>query len=122
MDADTRPHLLIVEDSADVTDALRILFEHNGYRVSAAACVAEAVQVGVHDPPAVVLLDLTLQKGEDGLDAITRWRECGVVLPRILALTGHADEATRERCAAAGCEQVLVKPVSAGQLVAKVRG
>lgn len=112
--------MLLVEDSADVTDALRILFEHHGYRVSTAASVAEAVQIGVHDTPDVVLLDISLERGEDGLDLLARWRECGIVGPRVIALTGHADDDTRKRCAAAGCEDVLLKPVPAAQLVARV--
>ena len=99
---------------------MRILFEHHGYRVSAAACVAEAVQIGVHDTPDVVLLDMSLKGGEDGLDVLARWRECGIVGPRVIALTGHGDDATRERCAAAGCEDVLLKPVPAARLVALV--
>ena len=112
--------MLLIEDSADVTDALRILFEHHGYRVSTAACVAEAVQVGVHDTPDVVLLDVSLQRGEDGLDVLARWRECGITGPRVLAITGHADDVTRERCAAAGCEDMLLKPVPTQELVARV--
>lgn len=117
-----RRHLLLVEDNADVTDAMRTLFEHSGYRVSAAANIAEAVQIGVHDAPEVVLLDISLAKGEDGLEILARWRECGVTPPRIFALTGHADEATWERCAAAGCAAVLLKPVPAAELLATVRG
>jgi len=112
--------LLVVEDNEDVTDAMRILFEHNGYRVSSATNVAEAVQIGVHDTPEVVLLDISLHD-EDGLEIITRWKECGVTLPRIFALTGHADEATWSRCTAAGCEAVLLKPVPTADLVAKVK-
>src|SRR5688500_19240340 len=81
-----RRHLLVVEDNEDVTDAMRILFEHNGYRVSSATNVAEAVQIGVHDTPEVVLLHISLHD-EDGLEIITRWKECGVTLPRIFALT-----------------------------------
>ncbi len=103
-----------------MTDALRILFEHHGYRVSAAPCVSEAVQVGVHDTPDVVLLDMSLERGEDGLQVLARWRECGIIGPRVIALTGHADDAMRERCAAAGCEDVLLKPVPAARLVALV--
>ncbi|MBA3580010.1 MAG: response regulator [Gemmatimonadaceae bacterium] len=99
---------------------MRILFEHSGYRVSVAACVAEAVQIGVHDTPDVVLLDMSLKGGEDGLDVLARWRECGIVGPRVIALTGHGDDATRERCAEAGCEDVLLKPVPAARLVALV--
>lgn len=100
---------------------MRLLFEHNGYRVSAAASVAEAVQVGVHDAPAVVLLDVSLGHGEDGLEILQRWRECGVTPSRVIALTGHADDETRERCAAAGCAAVLLKPVPSAHLLASVR-
>ena len=99
---------------------MRILFEHNGYRVSSATNVAEAVQIGVHDTPEVVLLDLSLHD-EDGLEIIARWKECGVRLPRIFALTGHADEAIWARCTAAGCEVVLLKPVPTADLLARVK-
>ena len=100
---------------------MTILFEHNGYRVTAASNIAEAVQVGVHDEPSVVLLDLSLGQGEDGLEVIRRWRECGVTAPHIIALTGHADEETRERCASAGCAAVLLKPVPSTELLALIR-
>jgi ATP-binding cassette subfamily B protein len=111
----------VVEDNADVTDALRIFFEHSGYRVSAAANVAEAVQIGVQDTPGVVLLDVSLGDREDGMEILRRWRECGVAQPRVIALTGHADDATRERCAAAGCEAVLLKPATTADLLAAVK-
>lgn len=120
-DAAPRPHLLLVEDNADVTDAMRILFEHNGYRVSCAATIAEAVQIGVHDTPGTVLLDVSLGDGEDGMEILRRWRECGVEQPRVIALTGHADDDTWNRCAAAGCETVLLKPCTTAELLAAVR-
>lgn len=112
---------MVVEDNAYVSDAMRILFEHHGYRVSSASNVAEAVQIGVHDTPDIVLLDLSLGRGEDGLEVLARWRECGVRPGRVLALTGHADGATRERCEAAGCEAVLLKPVPSAELLTTVR-
>lgn len=104
-----------------MTDALRILFEHSGYRVSTAANVAEAVQIGVQDTPVVVLLDVSLGDREDGMEILLRWRERGVAQPRVIALTGHADDATRERCAAAGCEAVLLKPATTADLLAAVK-
>ena len=113
--------MLLVEDNADVSDAMRILFEHNGYRVSCAATIAEAVQIGVHDPPGTVLLDVSLGDGEDGMEVLRRWRECGVEQPRVIALTGHADDDTRDRCAAAGCEAVLLKPATSADLLAAIR-
>ena len=100
---------------------MRILFEHHGYRVSAAANIAEAVQVGVHDALQVVLLDVSLGRGEDGLEILQRWRECGATPAHIIALTGHADDATRKRCEAAGCAAVLLKPVPSAELLASVK-
>jgi CheY-like chemotaxis protein len=40
---------------------------------------------------------------------------CGVVV----ALTGRDDPETRQRCLAAGCREVWVKPVPARELVSK---
>lgn len=111
-----------MEDNADVTDAMRLLLEHNGYRVSTSTNVAEAVQIGVHDTPQVVLLDLTLENGEDGLELLARLRECGVAPPRVVALTGHADAHTHDRCTEAGCASVLIKPAPSAQLLASLRG
>lgn len=113
--------MLLVEDNADVSDAMRILFEHNGYRVSCAATIEEAVQIGVHDTPGTVLLDVSLGDGEDGMEVLRRWRECGVEQPRVIALTGHGDDETRDRCAAAGCEAVLLKPATTADLLAAIR-
>lgn len=101
-----------------MTDALRILFEENGYRVSVAASVAEAVQVGVHDRPDVALLDFLLD-GESGLEVLARWHECGVALPPVVALTGHDDAVVRQRCLDAGCVDVLIKPMATRDLLAR---
>lgn len=100
---------------------MRILLEHNGYRVTTSTSVAEAVQTGVHDTPQFVLLDLSLRDGEDGLEVLSRMRECGVTPSRVIALTGHADEQTRERCIAAGCALVLIKPAPSAILLASLK-
>ena len=49
------------------------------------------------DPPDVVLLDLTLH-GEDGLCAHVIDRREWPPRPIVVALTGHDDPATLERC------------------------
>ena len=111
-----------MEDSALVTDALRLLFEETGHRVSVAASVAEGVLAcAAPDRPDLVLLDLTLPDG-DGLQLLARLREDGAMAPRTVAMTGHDDPDTRARCLAAGCAEVLVKPVPARELLRLVRG
>jgi CheY-like chemotaxis protein len=121
---DSIPHVLVVEDSDLVSSALRILLEETGRRVTIAASVraadeALASAAAGGDPFALALLDLTLADG-DGLDVLDRARARGAV-PRVaVAMTGHDDPHTRARCLAAGCAEVLVKPVPSRVLLARV--
>ena len=114
------PHLLLVEDSTLVTDALRILFEETGHRVTVAASVSQAVASATADPPDLMLLDLTLPDG-DGLAALRALSANGLAPRATVAMTGHDDPATRQRCLDAGCRAVMVKPVPARELLKRVR-
>jgi DNA-binding response OmpR family regulator len=109
-------HVLIVEDSDLVAGAMRILFESQDYRVSTTATIAETLAAVQGDPATLVLLDLTLPDGE-GLSMVDALRSAGC--ETIVALTGHDDPVTRARCLAAGCAEVLVKPVPARELLSR---
>jgi DNA-binding response OmpR family regulator len=102
-----------------VTGALRVLLESAGYQVSIAESIAETLGVGRPDSPSLVLLDLTLPDG-DGLTLVAPLLALG--WDKVVALTGHDDVSIRERCIAAGCVDVLLKPVPARELVSKVAG
>ncbi len=115
-----RPHILLVEDSALVTDALRILFEETGHDVTVAASAADAIAAAIDESHDVMLLDLGLPDA-DGLTVLETLAPLGRVPRRTIALTGDGDEATVARCRAAGCHDVLLKPVSPGTLLKKVR-
>ena len=117
-DADTRPLVLLVEDSELVTSALRILFEETGRRVRVAGTVAAAVAACEAEAPGLMLLDLTLPDG-DGLSVVEALRGLAAA-PRVtVAMTGHDDDETRRRCLDAGCADVLVKPVPTRELLAR---
>jgi|SRR5690242_13990444 len=112
------PHVLIVEDNEHVTSALRILLESAQWRVSVATTIMEALESARVDPPAVALLDLTLSDG-DGLLLAEPLRAGGT--RKIVVLTGHDDRDTARRCKEAGCDDVLIKPVSIRDLLEKSR-
>ena len=117
---DVRPHILIVDDSAAVTDALRVLFEETGHDVSVAASVRDAVAVTAERPVDVMFLDLTLRDG-DGLSALQTMR-ARQIAPRVTAaLTGHAEPEIAAKCKAAGCDAVLVKPLPIAVLLKAVK-
>ena len=108
-----------MEDSPLVTDALRLLLEETGHRVRAAASIGEAVAACRAERPDLVLLDLTLPDG-DGLALLDELTAHDIARPVTVAMTGHDDPETRERCLKAGCVEVLVKPVPARELVRRV--
>lgn len=112
----TEPHVLIVEDSTLVTDALKIVFESSGFRVTVASSVADARALPRDDVADLMLLDVTLGDG-DGLDLLMEMRRANVEPETTLALTGYDDPVTRQRAIDAGCADVLLKPVPVRELL-----
>ena len=99
-----------------INGALRLLLEAAGFEVTLATTAAEAM-AWPHDVRAdVMLLDLGLPDA-DGLSVVTALDARGVKPAAVYAMTGHSDAATRERCLAAGCDEVLIKPVPVQQLL-----
>ena len=116
---DGMARVLIVEDSEDVVEALQIVMESAGHYVRTATTVADAVREAQADAVDVMLLDLTLPDG-DGLDVL-RTLDAARHRPRhTIALTGRDDPAVREACLAAGCGEVLIKPVPIRDLLRRV--
>jgi two-component system KDP operon response regulator KdpE len=114
------PHVLVAEDNTLVADAMRLLFEETGHRVTTAGTIADVVRAASDDPVDLMLLDLGLADG-DGLDVLDQLR-AREALPRVsVALTGRDEPDVIERCKAAGCREVLLKPVPVGELLRKSR-
>ncbi len=113
---DHRPLVLIVDDSPHVTGPLRILFEETGRRVAIADSVESAVRACERERPDLMLLDVTLPDG-DGLGVLARLSGQPGLPAVTVALTGHEDSLTVQRCRAAGCRDVLLKPVPVRDLL-----
>jgi len=81
-----KPHLLIVDDEADIRDLLAQFLTASGYRVTSVGSAAEARKVGQQDPPDLIISDLQLEDA-DGLEMIA---ELKTALPKapVILLTG----------------------------------
>ena len=55
-----KKRVLIVDDEADIREAMADYLEQNGYRVSQAADGAEGLELAIKDKPDVILLDLMM--------------------------------------------------------------
>ena len=61
----THPHILVVDDHADIRDLLKRFLEQHGYRVSCARDGREMKKLLEHSTIQLIVLDLMLP-GEDG--------------------------------------------------------
>ena len=114
--------VLIVDDNEDVIEVLVDGMESYGHTVRSASTKATALQLVVEFRPAVAIIDIALV-GTDGWELAEAIQALGLVPPpRLLALTGFADEVDRERSMRAGFERHLLKPVRMPKLDAIVRG
>ena len=114
------PHVLVAEDNALVAGAMRVLFEETGHRVTTTGSIAETVSAASADRVDVLLLDLGLPDG-DGLTVLAELAKLDA-RPRVsVALTGRDEPEVIARCIAAGCREVLLKPVPVADLLRKSR-
>ncbi|HEV7991959.1 MAG TPA: response regulator [Gemmatimonadaceae bacterium] len=114
------PHVLVAEDNALVAGAMRVLFEETGHRVSTTGSIADTVATASADAVDLLLLDLGLSDG-DGLTALAELAKLDA-LPKVsVALTGRDEPEVIARCRAAGCREVLLKPVPVAELLRKSR-
>lgn len=111
-----KPTVLLVEDSDMISGALKMLLEAGGFDVTLAGSAAEASAWTGAARPDVMLLDVGLPDA-DGLSVIDSLDARGLKPAATYAMTGHADQVTRDRCIARGCAGVLIKPVPVQQLL-----
>jgi two-component system OmpR family response regulator len=112
------PHLLIVDDDADIVDLVRRYFSAQGFEVGAAANgVAMRDIIEARDVD-VVLLDLGLP-GEDGFTLTRYLREHWK--GALIIITGRGDSIDRVVGLELGADDYVTKPFELRELLARVR-
>jgi CheY-like chemotaxis protein len=106
--------ILIVEDNADVREALRLHLQVAGHEVHEAVTGPEGIEAAARVNPDVVLLDIGLP-GLDGYQVAQQIRRTNDAV-RLIAITGYGQPEDRERARNAGIDQYLVKPIDAASL------
>ena len=106
--------VLVVDDEANITDAVRRALERVGYAVDVAADPDEAWARLERTVPDVVICDVRLHEA-DGLDVLARIRE---LYPEIavIMMTGYASIESAVTSIKAGAVDYLAKPFNPGQL------
>jgi DNA-binding response OmpR family regulator len=115
--------VLIVDDEEPIREGLALLLEEWGYLALVAGSLEQAARVvgRLEAPPDLILSDLHLGEGPDGIAAIEAVRNaCGCDVAAIL-ITGDTSHEEMKRATESG-HPVLFKPVQPRKLLNALRG
>lgn len=111
--------LLIVEDDAELGNALRTRLLREGYAVDLVGNGVDGGHLGATEPYDAVVLDLGLPD-RPGLDVLRDWRGADNLVP-VLILTARDGWSDRVEGLQAGADDYLGKPFHPEELLARVQ-
>jgi EAL domain-containing protein (putative c-di-GMP-specific phosphodiesterase class I)/DNA-binding NarL/FixJ family response regulator len=116
-----RPVVVVADDDQGMRALFRAALEREGFGVLLASNGRRAMQLVRSAPVSVMLLDLNMP-GVDGIATLRELREDpGLRTLPVILVTGSTAEADRISGLDRGADDVVVKPVSVAELVARVR-
>jgi two-component system KDP operon response regulator KdpE len=112
------PHILIVEDEADIRKYLRATLTAHDFVPLEAATAKEALQIITTQRPDVILLDLGLpdRDGADLISEVRGWSETPIIV-----LSAREQERDKIEALERGADDYLTKPFAAGELIARLK-
>ncbi len=113
--------VLLIDDDPDVVRLVMSSLELEGFTTKSAHTAEEGLAVALHDPPDLVLLDVTVDAGA-GRDVLTRMRTNPATanIPLIL-LTAAAQVDDVVTGLEAGADDYITKPFAVDELLARLR-
>jgi CheY-like chemotaxis protein len=104
--------ILLVEDEPDNRDLIGMTLEMDGHEMCYAGTGEEGLEQARHARPHLILMDLSLPGGMNGLETTRQLRmDAAFNEVPIIALTAHAMRGDREHALSAGCDEYISKPI-----------
>ncbi|PKL60199.1 MAG: hypothetical protein CVV33_03920 [Methanomicrobiales archaeon HGW-Methanomicrobiales-4] len=111
--------ILIVEDEMVISLEIAATLKRLGYEVVGQAITGmDAVRLTEEVDPDLILMDIRLKGGMDGIEAASRIRERND--RPVIFLTAHSDEVTLERAIAVSPSGYLIKPFKDRELYSSI--
>jgi len=112
--------ILVCDDDDDMIEFCERLFKMKGHELLVARNGADAVSAAQSEAPELILMDMKMPVAPGGnvseragIEATEQIRLGGAnETVRIIALTGHIMKEFRESIFAAGCDDMLEKPIT----------
>lgn len=112
--------ILIVDDEPRIRETLRGVLEDEGFLVETAATGEDALKFANARNFAVILLDIWLGGGADGLETLQNLRE-NQIDAAVIMISGHGTIETAVRATKLGAFDFLEKPLSSEKTLITVR-
>jgi DNA-binding response OmpR family regulator len=115
----TGKRILIVEDDAAIARMLRDNLQFDGFQVEWSQTGRDAVTLAKRFAPDLVLLDLSLPNGLDGLELCRSFSQ-GAERTPVIILTARGRKEDRVRGLTLGADDYVVKPFALDELLARI--
>ena len=110
--------LIVIEDEAQIRRFLRTTLASEGYQVIEAETGRQGLLEAATRKPDLIILDLGLpdMDGVEVIKALRAWSSVPIII-----LSARSQESDKISALDAGADDYLVKPFSAGELLARIR-
>jgi len=110
------PHVLVVDDEADIRALIDEILSEEGYEVTVAADAGEARAARGGGKFDLVLLDIWMP-GTDGISLLREWSEPGDLECPVVMMSGHGTVDTAVEATRLGAFDFVEKPLSLAKLL-----
>jgi len=115
----SNPHILVVDDEADIRGLLKEILSEEGYEVDVAANAAQARASRARQVPDLVLLDIWMPD-VDGITLLREWSTGAADGCPVVMMSGHGTVETAVEATRLGAFDFVEKPLSLAKLLRTV--
>ena len=113
------PHVLVVDDEADIRASIKDILADESYVVTAAANAAEARAARAERKFDLILLDIWMPD-TDGITLLREWSDSGELNCPVVIMSGHGTVDTAVKATRLGAFDFVEKPLSLAKLLRTV--
>ncbi len=112
--------VLVIDDEKSIRDSIKMILEYEKYNVLFAEQGTKGLAVFREQLPDVVLLDIKMPGGKDGIEILREMKQLSPEIP-VIMISGHATFDTAVEATKIGAYDFLPKPLDRDKLLITVR-
>lgn len=118
--SDRKPHVLLVDDDAEIIESMRYALEANGFEVSIARDGNQGLALTEKMTPDLLILDMMMPK-RSGFLVLEQLRRDGNDRVRVIMITGNEGSRHQQYAELLGVDDYIRKPFSMDRLLDSAR-